>query len=185
MHALRRHVAQAMLVVMVVSSCPTAQAIDWDYWSECVRERQQQFSNQIKKHKVIISLMAGAAAVIIGGYIGLSIQAEAMIKNANQLLADADNRYEKAMKEHNFRHVDTNVLTQDIERLEASDNDLETRGWVRQFVGPGTYRTTREQLVERRMTLEGFQASANRYQTSTKQMNAALKEGGSMIRLPE
>jgi len=61
MNQLKKHAAQAMLVVMVVSSCPTAQAISLDDCSEYVGKKAQQFVNQIKKHKVAVFLFVVAA----------------------------------------------------------------------------------------------------------------------------
>ena len=153
MYRFKKHVAQAMLMVMVVSSCPTAQAIDGDDWSEYVGEKAQWVANQIKKPKVIVPLMAVSAAVI-GGYIYLRNQVLEMIKAANNLLNDVDNRHDVSESGSPFQSVDVNALMSDIESLEASIKDLETKNWSYQCVGP--YRTTLAQLKQRKEALEGF-----------------------------
>lgn len=142
-----------MLVAMVVSSCPTVQAIDWNYWSERVSEKQKQFSNPIKKHKVIASL-SGVAVVAVGGYVYLRNQAVEIVKSANGLLQGVDDRHNVSTPEADFQHVDVNDLLPDIERLKVSIKDLETTNWIYQFVDP--YRTTMAQLQQRKKALEGF-----------------------------
>ena len=142
-----------MLVAMVVSSCPTAQAIDWNYWSERVSDKAKQVSSQIKKPRVQAFLI-GAAVVAVGGYIYLRNQAVEIVKSANGLLQGVDDRHNVSTPEADFQHVDVNDLLPDIERLKVSIKDLETKNWIYQFVDP--YRTTMAQLQQRKKALEGF-----------------------------
>lgn len=151
MYTFKKHDVQAMLVVMIVSSCPTAQAIDWDHWSEYAGDKAQQVANQIKKPKVRVPLMAVAAAVI-GGYIYLRNQALEMVKAANNLLNDVDNRHDVSEPGNTFQSVTVDTLLNDIESLESSIKGLED--WKYRFVGP--YGTTLAQLKQRKGALEGF-----------------------------
>ena len=153
MHALRRHVAQAMLVVMVVSSCPTAQAIDWDYWSECVSEKQKQFSNQIKKHKVVIAYLMGVAVVAIGGYAYLrkcvEERAQKLLQPSQDYGVDTNDRCLYLVGEYQqFR------LSSDINRMDSF-----TGGGARFFCSNATM----NKLKEHKEDLEGLKQRVDNY----------------------
>ncbi len=154
MNQLKKHAAQAMLVVMVVSSCPTAQAINWDSWSECVSEKQKQFSNQIKKRKGTVASLMAVAVVAIGGYMYFRNQA---VVRANGMIGGSGIRHDVKTPEANLQHVDTRSLAQDIGDFESCMKD-----WM-SFFCPST---NMAQLGKRHAALKGYQEAVNKFNKS-------------------
>ena len=144
MNQFKKQIAKAAFIVMVVNSCQTAQATDWNSWSSYAREKVSRVCNVLKKPKVWGPLAAGLGALLMW-------RSYRQVQEVGQAIEEAKSKLELTPKVDGSINLDPGIVCTSIEQYALGGDFYTQMNIVRTFdtSGAGEYIRNMERSIDR------------------------------------